>query len=700
MNLAAQNGFQYQAVARNDKGEPLVHKPVSLRFTIIQNDIDGAGIYQETHRLLTNEYGLITTRVGLGLPVYGDFATINWQFNSFLEIEMDIDGGEQYEWMGRSELMPVPKALYAERAGSIAGRRDGLYVTDFGAVGDGVTDDTPAFLAVLDSALINGSTVIVPSGVYKVMEPLVLGDGVSIVGEGMGSDPLQTPYNGSMIQYFGSGYALVLEGHNSGVKKVVIHDRTEGKAKGGVLIHANGRLVENVHMEQVLISGFTGGTGIKLKADNQGGIAYACIHNLRVRNALRGIHLQAESSSFINSNSFFGGVVSGGGFDHCLLVDGGYTNIFYGTAFEPYLSRKGHLVINKGSIIGQDIRVEGLYQPKHIPLIYFAAGTRNTTIRGVQDGGWVTDLGNNTVKMPNGKKISPAQSNHNRLSNAAFNGFKNGILPHWTIGGELTKVSIENPEVMANHKVLKLVVAPGQSCWLKPSNVEWPGSSPLGIYDQMHFGFYVKTNVPGVVYTRTNAPQGLTISSKHRGGNNWEFIGMNAMVDRTAPLDARLAVENNSSRWVEVFISTPTLAFGQPAPLLEEKAITTGGGEIIGDLEIIGSLQVSGELTGLLSRNIVEVEKIPANGRMILPRIGNLFRIMNAGPDVHRINDTTFERFPEGAIITLLFEHQGQTLIQNPYLMLNGIFKSMNKYSSITLLSMGDGTWREVNRNQ
>lgn len=61
---------------------------------------------------------------------------------------------------------------------------ESVSVKDFGAVGDGVTDDTAAIQAAIDS-LVTGGTVVLPTGVYKTTSTLTLNvEGVSLVGEG------------------------------------------------------------------------------------------------------------------------------------------------------------------------------------------------------------------------------------------------------------------------------------------------------------------------------------------------------------------------------------------------------------------------------------------------------------------------------------------------------------------------------------
>ena len=50
----------------------------------------------------------------------GDMGTVRWGANTYsLKIEMDMDGGEDYEEVGISQLYAVPYALYAEQAGTL-----------------------------------------------------------------------------------------------------------------------------------------------------------------------------------------------------------------------------------------------------------------------------------------------------------------------------------------------------------------------------------------------------------------------------------------------------------------------------------------------------------------------------------------------------------------------------------------------------
>jgi hypothetical protein len=58
---------------------------------------------------------------------------------------------------------------------------DVVNVKDFGAVGDGVTDDTAAIQAAIDS-LVSGGTVLLPAGSYKVTSQIQIQKPISLVG--------------------------------------------------------------------------------------------------------------------------------------------------------------------------------------------------------------------------------------------------------------------------------------------------------------------------------------------------------------------------------------------------------------------------------------------------------------------------------------------------------------------------------------
>jgi hypothetical protein len=679
-NVFSQQAFRYQAVARDSTGAVIANQVIGVQISIILDDTDNPPIYVEMHQVQSNDYGVINLNVGDGVPTIGDFSTINWQQTAFVKVEMDVEGGTDYSVMSLSEILSVPRALYAERAGMLNGSPFGLYVTDFGAVGNGTKDDTDAFEAALDSAFVVGAKVFVPSGVYRLTRTLILKDGVRLIGEGQGSEPLQTPHNGSLLRYEGNGFAIKIVGHNAQLYDLVLRDQSGNQAQGGVHVLADGRLVEGVSISEVLISGFTNGTALKLEAKNSGGIAYAAFGHVRVRHGKVGLHITEGVSSFVNSNTFEHCQISGGGFDYGILLDGGNNNAFYNVVIEPPVSTFGHLFVNKGRLYGSEIRIEGNNQPATTPLIYFAANTLNSTISGIYAGGLTIDKGNNFINMQSGKAAPYRNSSANRFRNATFFTPNGTTVTDWDITGTGVTATVLAPELTDKHNVLKLTIPAGSTARLEPSVLARPQIKQLAIYKQVNFGFNVKTDKAGTVYTSTNAPSGWTISTPHSGSNEWEFVSMNAFVHQTQPAQFRLEIANTTGGTMEVFVTTPTLTFGNQLPILDEMPLSTAGGVM------------NGQITAA-----VATQTIPANGYLTLPLNANYYEISGTVM-ITRINHLVANRAPKGTVITLLFDTAGIKVANNGYIMLKGAFTSIAR-SSLTLMSNGDGTWKEVDRN-
>jgi len=123
INVFAQapNYFNYQAVARNASGALLSQQNVSFRISILQGSAAGTAVYVETHNTTTNDYGLANLKIGLGTVVSGSISFITWESNNyFLKVELDPAGGSAFQLMGTTQLISVPYAMYANKAGAVA----------------------------------------------------------------------------------------------------------------------------------------------------------------------------------------------------------------------------------------------------------------------------------------------------------------------------------------------------------------------------------------------------------------------------------------------------------------------------------------------------------------------------------------------------------------------------------------------------
>jgi hypothetical protein len=121
LNLQAQapNGFNYQGVALNNAGTPVSSKKISLRISLIESQQLGTIRFQELHNVNTDAYGQFSIIIGNGQALTGKMADVMWnKYPYYFKVEIDLDGGSAFVFVGTSQLLSVPYALYANNAGA------------------------------------------------------------------------------------------------------------------------------------------------------------------------------------------------------------------------------------------------------------------------------------------------------------------------------------------------------------------------------------------------------------------------------------------------------------------------------------------------------------------------------------------------------------------------------------------------------
>jgi len=111
--------ISYQGVARNASGAVLSNTTIAVKFDIHRSSPQGTIVFTEQHQgaagLGTNTFGLFTTAIGS----INSLAGIDWGNGPFfMEVSIDPANGTSYSSVGTQELMSVPYALYAEKAGN------------------------------------------------------------------------------------------------------------------------------------------------------------------------------------------------------------------------------------------------------------------------------------------------------------------------------------------------------------------------------------------------------------------------------------------------------------------------------------------------------------------------------------------------------------------------------------------------------
>ncbi|ALO16892.1 hypothetical protein L21SP5_03278 [Salinivirga cyanobacteriivorans] len=109
---AQPNTFNYQGVMRDQDGTLMTNTSAMLELSVL--DMTEMPVYTETHDITTNDFGQFSIHVGAGVPVSGDFNSINWGSGEYmLSTSVSLDGGANYTVLGVSPILAVPYALHA-----------------------------------------------------------------------------------------------------------------------------------------------------------------------------------------------------------------------------------------------------------------------------------------------------------------------------------------------------------------------------------------------------------------------------------------------------------------------------------------------------------------------------------------------------------------------------------------------------------
>jgi hypothetical protein len=113
-------GFNYQSIARDQMGLPIVNTAVNLRISVYKTTANGTLEYQETQSATTNQFGLVNLVIGKGTVVNGTFSGINWSSDKHF-IQVEVNNGGTFTSIGVTEFQSVPYALASDNALKIQG---------------------------------------------------------------------------------------------------------------------------------------------------------------------------------------------------------------------------------------------------------------------------------------------------------------------------------------------------------------------------------------------------------------------------------------------------------------------------------------------------------------------------------------------------------------------------------------------------
>ncbi len=136
--------INYQGVARDSIGYPLINGSISLRLSILDSSATGQTVYTETHSTQTNSSGLFNIYIGSGTVLYGSFSVIPWERGSkWLKVEMDLNNANNYQLIGVTQFLSVPYALNAGN-GNFNKTGYDIYNSNIGNVGIGTNSPDPS----------------------------------------------------------------------------------------------------------------------------------------------------------------------------------------------------------------------------------------------------------------------------------------------------------------------------------------------------------------------------------------------------------------------------------------------------------------------------------------------------------------------------------------------------------------------------
>jgi hypothetical protein len=121
-------GFNYQAIARDNSGTPIPNSEIQAKVSILSDTtgfyLNGSGDYlwEELHTVTTNDFGLFNLVIGTKSRINGSapsFDSINWSIGPlFVGIKIQYST-HPWENMGTAILNSVPYAMVADKANGI-----------------------------------------------------------------------------------------------------------------------------------------------------------------------------------------------------------------------------------------------------------------------------------------------------------------------------------------------------------------------------------------------------------------------------------------------------------------------------------------------------------------------------------------------------------------------------------------------------
>lgn len=120
LNAQVPKLFNYQGIARDQQGNPKGRQTLNLKISILEAADAPLADYVELHKVTTNEFGLYQIQIGAGQVLHGTMNSIPWEAGSrYIRVAIDPDGSQTFYDAGTTQLLSVPYAIYADKAGTL-----------------------------------------------------------------------------------------------------------------------------------------------------------------------------------------------------------------------------------------------------------------------------------------------------------------------------------------------------------------------------------------------------------------------------------------------------------------------------------------------------------------------------------------------------------------------------------------------------
>ena len=112
--------ISYQAVVRDAQGKVVSEKTVAIEDKLLIVSPVRRIYLSKTQRPANSKTEQSTCLIGKGKTVSGTYAPVDWRSDTyFLQLSMDLTGGNSYTKVSTTQMLPVPYALYAAKAGEV-----------------------------------------------------------------------------------------------------------------------------------------------------------------------------------------------------------------------------------------------------------------------------------------------------------------------------------------------------------------------------------------------------------------------------------------------------------------------------------------------------------------------------------------------------------------------------------------------------